>query len=187
MARSVLSPDRMRGSSGRWFPAPRCAGATARAVALPLFQLPHYAALAAVWIVRFLWWIRCSRAPLRRNQSSATTRLHSAPSRRCFVRLNSKAPPLHLGGHLGGHFKTGQRRRTRTKSIYTLPEPLSSFGKHFSQTDQASLYWLHLNGGYGNAGKRPERRFSSRKWRATRVALFDCPFDAKGYRVVGGD
>ena len=67
---------------------------------------------------------------------------------------------LSLGGHLKtGHTWTLQNRpteRSQDKSIYTVPEPVPA--NSFSQPARPGLYWRHLDGGYGNAGMRPERR-----------------------------
>jgi len=38
--------------------------------------------------------------------------------------------------------------------------------KQFFEIGLASLYWLYLGGGYGDAGMRPERRPSGRNSRA---------------------
>jgi hypothetical protein len=39
--------------------------------------------------------------------------------------------------------------------------------KVFCWAIRRAVYWRYLDGGYGNAGMRPERRTSGRKWRGS--------------------
>src|SRR5665811_962018 len=57
---------------------------------------------------------------------------------------------------IGGHFKTGQRSGPRTRVF--IPCKGVCCKLFFRDLIPPGLYWRDLDGGYGNAGMRPERR-----------------------------
>jgi hypothetical protein len=63
------------------------------------------------------------------------------------------------------HLKTGQPTGSGQLVCSAVWSPRASILRRFR------LYWPHLDGGYGNAGRRPERRSSGRNEGVAQAAL----------------
>jgi hypothetical protein len=67
----------------------------------------------------------------------------------------------------GGHLKTGQWKTARTKVVIARRKVHQQVFvcEGFGDSGEPVANWRCLSGGYGNAGKRPERRLRSEQGR----------------------